>query len=63
MRVLTKFIGLEPPGCWRRVWVEPGHADLAAVIEDDVDGCDAAPWTVNGETPLCQAGGGAGAAQ
>jgi hypothetical protein len=36
---------------------------LAAVIDDDVDGCDAAPRTVNGETPMWQADGGAGAAQ
>ena len=43
--------------------MEPGRADLAAVIEDDVDACDAAPWTVNGEMQICQAEVGAGAAQ
>jgi len=43
--------------------MEPGRGILATLIEDGVDGPDAAPWMVNGETPMCQADGGAGAAQ
>ncbi len=33
------------------------------MIEDDVDGCDAALWTVNGETSVRQRDDDAGAAQ
>jgi hypothetical protein len=44
--------------------VEPGRAVAAALIEDGVDGVDAAPSRVSGETPMCRADdGGAEAAQ
>jgi len=36
---------------------------LAALIEDDVDGGEAPPWTVIGVAPVRQGDGDAGAAQ
>jgi hypothetical protein len=45
-RVLTRFRALVALGatantCWRRVWVDPGDAVLAGLIEDGVDDVDA----------------------